>query len=96
MAARHEVSRAGDWPTEGRIRRHARSGCPYSTSLDLCLGLLPGPGSAPLLLGLAGGAMVAAAVPTGRDGWDWPNHLYHLPTTSPKPGNVDGIKAATT
>jgi hypothetical protein len=27
---------------------------------------------------------------------DEPNHLYHLPTTSPKPGNVDGIKASTT
>ena len=71
MAARHEVSRAGDWPTEGRIRRHARSGCPYSTSLDLCLSLLPGPGLAPL--GLAGGTMGARRrFPRGRDGWDWP------------------------
>ena len=27
---------------------------------------------------------------------DEPNHLYHLPTTCPTPGNIDGIKAATT
>ena len=42
------------------------SGCPYSTSLPLRLGLLPGPG--PALLGLAGGTMGAAAIHTG-EGW---------------------------
>ena len=33
------------------------SGCCYSTSLPLCLGLLPGRGSAALLLRLAGGTI---------------------------------------
>jgi len=33
------------------------TGCPYSTPMCLRLGLLPGPGSAPLPLGLAGGVM---------------------------------------
>ena len=43
------------------------TGCPYSTPL----GMLPGPGSAPL--GLAGGAGGARRrSPQGRDVWDWP------------------------
>jgi len=36
------------------------TGCPYSISLPLRLGLLPGPGSAPL--GLAGGTMGALTI----------------------------------
>ena len=48
--------------------------CPYSTPLDLRLGLLPGPGSAPL--GLAGRTVGARRrSPRGRDGWDWPGRL---------------------
>jgi len=76
--------RRGDGEATGRsraavdaVRHHARDRlllpCPYSTSLSLRLGLLPGPSSAPLLLGLAGGAMGARRrPPRGRDGWDWP------------------------
>ena len=118
---------------------------PTPHPLPLRLGLLPGPGSAPL--GLATGAMGAGCggphgadtaeagrprrgrsrsggierarlilgdilpvcphhygkgIPPSPDdscparAEDEANHLYHLPTTSPKPGNVDGIKTSTT
>jgi len=45
----HPWARADDWPTEVRVRRHARDRLPLLPPLDLHLGLLPGPGSAPLL-----------------------------------------------
>ena len=57
------------------------SGCYYSTSLGLCLGLLPGSADAPL--GLAGGAMGAGRrSPRGKDGWNWPGPA--VPGPQPK------------